>query len=247
MGNYDNKRRRIYFILGFILVFIIIVLFLINSSMIFALKNVYLQGNKNLNFEYVFSIAGFKYGMSLININQQKVKEILTLNPYIEKANVKILFPDTIKINIIERIPIVFVSLDNKGYLLDKYAVIIEKINMPYGKFDFLRIELKGRNTINYLVGDKLTIPIVNELIDFLVEFEKENLIINKIDYIKLNYAESNVYLKFKDLNTIFEFPEGIKNISYLKKAKLIYDNIKKTKDKINHISISDFIVGKQK
>ncbi len=220
------------------------IVILFNIGKILALKNIHVSGNNNLSSKLISKLSELDYGKPIYTIDVKKIKNEIEDNPFIEYAEVKKAFPDTIKIHITERKPIAILIIEENGFLIDKDGVILEKTNKPYVKNDFLRIQfLEKLDNIDYYEGETIAIPELSRLIKDILKIDNICPIKRLISEIRLSLVKRNVYIEFYDIDINFEFINGI-NTDSIKKAKTIYLELKNKKNtEVKKIVISDNLV----
>ncbi|MFW5799454.1 MAG: cell division protein FtsQ/DivIB [Spirochaetota bacterium] len=249
MFNKNNKIIKFYIVIGIAVLILIASLVVFNSNYIFSLKKVYVSGNDNISFDSILSMSGLEYAKPLTWINSEKIRKRLLINPFIKQVNVKVLYPDAIKILIKERKPFASLKLNNVYYIIDKEAIVLRKKDKLYEKNELLRIKISGIDYDKYDCNQKIHIPELNEMINSITYTNEIYPIINDIHYINLivlpvNKAE--VYLKFNKINTTFHFMYGHMDSGSLVKAYKIYKNlVNNDNDKVESVIMNNVIIGK--
>lgn len=121
-----NTKKKDKLKVTFIIIVFIVALILILMSDLFNVKNIDVRGNSTLSKEEVISLSGIQKETNIFSISKKKVKEQLKEEAYIEKSKVSFKLPNTIEIEITERVPKYmlqfadsFVYINNQGYMLE--------------------------------------------------------------------------------------------------------------------------------
>jgi len=140
------------------------------------LKNVYVNGNSVLSARYLASVGIGKFYKQLSSYKESKIYSNLISIPWIEKASVAKIYPDSIIINVVEKKPKAIIYLNKKAFILDKDGNIISdysnNLRLPS------RIERIYVNNKSFLSNKKL----IKSVIGFYEKLDK----IAKINYIEI-------------------------------------------------------------
>lgn len=117
-----NKKLKIFIIL----ILLIIAIILILMSDLFNIKNIEVKGNSILSKEKIISLSGIQKESNIFSVSRNATREKLKEEAYIEKSKVSFKLPNTIEIEIVERVPRYmlqfadsFVYVNNQGYMLE--------------------------------------------------------------------------------------------------------------------------------
>lgn len=221
-----NKKRKYFriftrFFIFFSLIFLII--FALKNSNLFNIKNVTIEGNKNISRATIKKVSDLKIGNKYFLISKrERLKRIKSL-PYIKEAKISHSILGNVKVNVTERTP--YYQMYSNGYLLiDEEFRILQNSKKKYDNL----VNLTGFNVDNLKAG--------NYILSNAEDQEKRDLLIElkKDDYsLRGNIRE----IELMDSIATFTTVDGIKvefgsysNSSYkLKMLSLILDDIKKT------------------
>lgn len=117
--NYKQraKKRRLQRRIMSFMFLIICMLCVAFWAPFFNIKTVTILGNNRLSNEQVFEASGITLGQNIFWLNTHEVGLKIADVPYVEKISVRRGFPNIIKLDILECIPISYVQLED-GYLL---------------------------------------------------------------------------------------------------------------------------------
>lgn len=221
-----NKKRKYFriftrFFIFFSLIFLII--FALKNSNLFNIKNVTIEGNKNISRATIKKVSDLKIGNKYFLISKrERLKRIKSL-PYIKEAKISHSILGNVKVNVTERTP--YYQMYSNGYLLiDEEFRILQNSKKKYDNL----VNLTGFNVDNLKAG--------NYILSNAEDQEKRDLLIElKKDYYSLHGNIREIELM--DSIATFTTVDGIKvefgsysNSSYkLKMLSLILDDIKKT------------------
>jgi len=91
-----------------------------------AVKTIKVSGAKRVTREEVIAISGIEPGMNILTFNTARTVERLESDPWIERASVERRAPDTVRIEITERVPVALVKLDAM-YVMDASGVVFKE------------------------------------------------------------------------------------------------------------------------
>ncbi|MDU3010248.1 MAG: FtsQ-type POTRA domain-containing protein [Peptoniphilus harei] len=221
-----NKKRKYFriftrFFIFFSLIFLII--FALKNSNLFNIKNVTIEGNKNISRATIKKVSDLKIGNKYFIISKrERLKRIKSL-PYIKEAKISHSILGNVKVNVTERTP--YYQMYSNGYLLiDEEFRILQNSKKKYDNL----VNLTGFNVDNLKAGNYILSNAEDqEKRDLLIELKKDDYSLHG------NIRE----IELMDSIATFTTVDGIKvefgsysNSSYkLKMLSLILDDIKKT------------------
>lgn len=111
--------------LGFFLLFILFTTYIpkfdLSKSLNFLIKEIKLDGNYIIKDEEIINRIDFLYKENLFFLNNEKIKKNLKKENFIRSYNIKKIYPDTLKLTIIEKVPIaILINKEKKFYLSNK-------------------------------------------------------------------------------------------------------------------------------
>jgi cell division protein FtsQ len=99
----------------------------LHKSPRFAVASIPVQGNRRLGPQAVVKQAGLATGDNVFDIDEDRCRGALQLNPWIESAKVQKELPDTVRITIVEREARLTASIDGKMLLADARGVLFKE------------------------------------------------------------------------------------------------------------------------
>lgn len=221
-----NKKRKYFRIFTRFFIFfsfIFLLIFAIKNSNLFTIKNVLIEGNKNVSATTIKNVSDLKKGNKYFIVSKkERLKKIKSI-PYINDAKISYSITGKVKVNVSERTP--YYQMESSDYLIIDEDFRILKNSKK--KSDNL-VNLTGFNVDNPKSGNYILVNKEDE------EKRKLLLELKKDEYsLRGNIRE----IELLDSIATFTTVGGIKiefgsysNISYkLKMLSLILDDIKKT------------------
>lgn len=195
------RRRRKKFIKKSIIFFLFLISTLITLCLkhpFFNVKNIEVQGNKNISPDIVKELSNIYIGNNIFYLNMDKAKEGIESNPYITKVQISRKLPSTIIIQINER-EAVFYGKTSDGYvIIDKYGVILEKKkdikDMNLVKLQGFEVE-KSEIGKHIVVEGERKLKAVNTISSLLAP-KKDNYNIAQVDISDIN----NIQFVYKNI-----------------------------------------------
>lgn len=105
---------------------------LINNG--FMIKNVEVLGNKYLNKNDIINIVTSSTNDNIFNVNIKRIHEKIRKITWVKDASIKVIYPDTIRILLNEKIPIAIWQNKYGNQLVTKNGEIILEKNLNYFK-----------------------------------------------------------------------------------------------------------------
>ena len=225
-----RSPRRLLKGLGFLLVCGGIMAIIVYSPL-FTLQRVIIHGNTYITQDDVMNIGRLYMGQPLFQIETDAVTQDLRQDLRIESAKVKRRVPDSLEIDLTERMPVATVASDY-GYIdLDRQGKVIASYrslhNMPIPL-------ITGVSLHDLYVGDDNPDEVVANMLAFLQQLDSNAL--NQLSEINIAnkdaimaYTNSSVQIRLGRLERMDE------------KAKLTQDFIENLKDTPHEIEYVDF------
>ena len=221
-----KSSLKIYFLI-FIFFFFFIYIFLHNYfsvSIIFPVKEILIKNNMAINLLKFRSDLSFLINTNLFFLNKEKILETVNKHDFIANIQLKKIYPNTLKILIIEKIPVATQIINKKKFYITKKN---EKINF---------IDLKIYEDLPSISGKN------NNFNIFYNDLKKNNFKIKKIkEFHYFGVGRWNVVLMN---DKVIKFPE--KNyLDILPKINLIIDDNNFSKYKVLDFRIKDQLILK--
>ncbi len=100
----------------------------LTTTKLLAINTVEVSGLKRVSKDTVMELAGISEGQNLLSFKAAGAEAGLRKNPWIKEARVVRLIPDTVRIELKERIPAVLVKMDEM-YVMDEEGVIFKEFS----------------------------------------------------------------------------------------------------------------------
>jgi len=172
------KSKLLWFSVSLISVFSGIV-YLLYFTDLFILKEIKVLNNKKVTEKEVIALTGLKGGERLFSIPVKKIKKRILLNPKIKDVTIVKHLPYTLEIRIEEREPLAIITINNKGYLIDKDGIVIDTISPEDYQF-YPEVEIKNEefkekflSFLDWLKNYKNYLPVYENLAKVILEEDK--------------------------------------------------------------------------
>ena len=137
---YQKKKRRkkkakiLFFTLLFIL--LMMTLSILSMTVFFNADTILVEGNTRYSAEEILEAGGLKIGQNLFRLDKFEVIDQMKELPYIKEVTIRRKLPNTLKVEIIENQPVVWVECAGKAALLNEEYRILEfaelvPLNLP--------------------------------------------------------------------------------------------------------------------
>ncbi len=175
----------------------------------FEIKEIEIENNEILEDQELIKIFSFLYNKNIIFLNSYKLKKNIDQNSFIEKIEIKKIFPDKLVIKVFEKKPIaILIDKYQKKYYLGKKNDLIEyRYILKFDNLPIVEGELKSfKKLFNNLI--KTNFPTEEVLSYRLFKLDRWNIEMIDKKILKLptkNYTESLInFINIKD-KTNFE------------------------------------------
>lgn len=183
----------------------------------FQIKRIDISGVRNVTISDVQARLKVREGENIFFIDARETVKLLVENPWIKDVSIRMLLPDTLKINIIEREPVGFVGR-SKVFVFDEDGIILKNSRkLEYFMPHMLGVSVKGKRVPETLLRSYLELVKVarsvdletplGELDDWFVLHEKGNLLLRVGQY-RFSLGESSYsskMLRFLQVHDMLE------------------------------------------
>lgn len=121
-----RQRRRIYFRLVLMLALLAVGVGFAFKSDFFNIEYINVKGDSILNKDSIINASGILIGENLLKISPKDTEDKIKFLPYIKDANVKYKIPNTINIQVVERVPVIQLKSLANYLLIDKEGFVVE-------------------------------------------------------------------------------------------------------------------------
>jgi cell division protein FtsQ len=182
----------------------------ISADFGFILKNIIIVGQRNTEKMQIISTLNADTGTPIFSINLNDVRNKLILNDWIKDVEIIRLLPNTIKIKLVERVPVAIWQINNKLFLIDGEGY---QITNDIGQF----------SNLLHVVGEDANLYVKN-LLNNLSQYPE---IMSKLNS-AVRYGERRWNLNFIQNITIKmpenEFNKALDYIFALNKANKLFN-----------------------
>jgi len=106
------------------------------NSDVFLVKNIEINGIHLLDGEKMQKIIAIPPDRKIFDVDLERIKSCIGINPYIASAALGKRYPSTIKIDITERVPVAYIALE-KMYLVDAEGCLLPRIHSEAARADY--------------------------------------------------------------------------------------------------------------
>ena len=200
----QGKTKQLFLRLLFLFVFIVTCFSFITSEM-FVVGDVVVEGNKYIEQDEIYKIAGIPEHLNIFRLNTSEIKSKLIKDLRVADVDVTRKFPSTIQIHIVERNPIACIACEYGFVEVDKQGVVLVK----YKNLKPMRIPMLTGMSLNGLyVGDTVEQPDVKKILEYLALLNEPTL--NQISEINaanmqqiIAYTNSTVQIRMGNTDRI--------------------------------------------
>lgn len=126
-----TRKKKNYFLRFMIFLAVLVGIFVFLNSSLFDVNNIEVEGNRYYSDSQVINMSGAVKGCNLFwGVGSGKIKSSLKEDPYFTSVKVKRKLPDTVIIQVEERIQIAAVSYGDRYIVVDSEGTILRKSNV---------------------------------------------------------------------------------------------------------------------
>ncbi len=199
------------------------------------LQNIKVIGNDHLSYAQVVKLSAMQIGDNVLSLDLVSSQKNLENNGWIEKVQVRRIFPHEIQIIIKERTPQIIWCIMEKFYLLDRQGYKIEEISNPAQAPGLLVIYGEGANEGFTQVLDALYAVDLDSKVEKLIKISNRRWDVCLRNELKIKLPGSNIKAALQYLPQIMREQETKGSISYIdlrttpNKIYIKHHNTKKT------------------
>lgn len=186
-----KKRKGIYILLLLLCSFSFMVIF---KTDLFSIKHIYFEGNHQLSREELLEESRIAFGNNIFREKINRIESNMMQHPYIKTARAKRVLPDTIQIQISERIETAAVPFMGEYLIIDDEGIVL-KTNPDHQDLKVIQ----GLEFKNFIKGQALNAK-------DNIQFQRALQIIKSIDkyqipVMKIDMTDKDqVIIQFSDL-----------------------------------------------
>lgn len=201
----EEKKTSTKVLTFFLILITIGILMGILCSPAFNLTDLIVEKGENVTKQDIANSVNVNYGENILKQNYKILKQDVLALPYISDVNIKIRFPDKIKIEYTEREQYAYIKFLDSYYVVDKYGNLLE-ILKDINENKELPI-IYGIDVTEYSVGEKLNEIALTKFKDIVIlletaKVEKFKYTINEINYESISKVK--VWVKEEDVEIIY-------------------------------------------
>lgn len=117
----------------FFLIFLLVAGFILVSSSLFAIKTIAVEGTHLLDDEEVRSTSGIVLGSNIFRVRLAEARDRIGELPLVQEVELTRKFPATVRITIIERVPVALLSIEGGFWEMDVEAVPLREKESGWG------------------------------------------------------------------------------------------------------------------
>lgn len=205
--EFSKRHKRVT--IGFVILFLVLMIAMIGAGYVYntyTVTNIYVEGNTHYTDEEIINMVmtdGFSHN-SVYLAFQYRDKSIENI-PFIEKMDVTIMSPDTIKINVYEKAIAGYIEYLGRYMYFDREGIIVESSQTPLSDVP----KVMGLEFDYVVLHEKLPVEnenVFEEILDITQLLSKYNLNAEKIFF----DSDYNLYLYFGDVEVNIGTDENI-------------------------------------
>lgn len=225
-----RRRRRIQVVAAVVIVFAIIISSIqLYRSGLFNIKKIIVSGNKSVVAGKVIEACNIGENDNIISFSTAKLRQKLLKNPWVKEVSVTRALPDTLRVQIIERVPVAIISHGSKFYLVDDDFFIISELQYADGAKVPTITDLPVERIS---VGDRLMDESLKNAIDCLKSMDSSLaktitlLSASSVDKLSL-YNKDNIEILYGEANQVDEKNKVIKTILSKQGKQVVFIDIR--------------------
>ena len=199
-GPVRSKKIIRLLLIGFILILVILLairmLSGLQSLVILPVRKVQIYGTEYVENSRILEAVKLDAARSLFSLNKMRAKASLLKDNRIKGVEIAKLYPDTLKIYVVEKEAVMHLFFDSQMYAVSREGVILDKTDIPED-YTIPLISLNMNND-DIIIGDAIDNFMVRDITESMQILKKQNPDFYKsIKSFKVN--DDGVYMSLRD------------------------------------------------
>ncbi|MBN2029930.1 FtsQ-type POTRA domain-containing protein [bacterium] len=141
----------------------------LSESDLFQIRKIEIEGNELFSDQEILDMGGLDLKADIWKVNLNKVGNQIGGQPFIEQVYIERLFPDILRINILEKHPVALLQFESTFYCIDREGLILPSITGKNYDLPILSGNFKG----GIHVGSRVRGNVIGQGLQFI------NLVLN--------------------------------------------------------------------
>lgn len=138
----DRARRRLKWILGVIaLVGVVVGTMWLIRSPVLSIRQVDVVGAENSDPQVAVRSLAMGIGTPTIDVDGRTITAAILADPWVRSATVEVVWPGSVLIDVVERVPVALVLSADRWMLVGSYGGVIEEVASPGSDMPFIAID----------------------------------------------------------------------------------------------------------
>ena len=192
MRRREMKRRRIIFFSVLFIIFVLIIMFL---TPLFNIKRIDITGNERIETALIKQSIGSVEEENLFKLSRKKLENNIKTIPYVDDVSIKkVIIPTSLKVNVVECIPVGFIFYNEKYIVVDKKIKILEIVDIkPENMAEITGLTITAANVGAVIETDDVeklntVIECISKMVDQDIISKTYSMNFNDINNIIFNY-----------------------------------------------------------
>lgn len=108
----------------FVLVLVVVLFFLVNSSL-FNVSSITVTGNNSISSREIIDLSGIDYETNILHVDEETAKQNIETNFFLVVEDIERTFPTGVVIKVHERVPVAQIGTINGYYVIDADGITI--------------------------------------------------------------------------------------------------------------------------
>lgn len=183
------KKWRLYILVVILIAVVIFVILMFN--VFFNIRNVDVEGSTNYTAEEIFNASKITVGDNMIRENADEISNNITSTLiYIESAEIKKIYPSTIKITVTSSVPTANVQKSDGYFLISQGGKVLEELQNP-------------KSGLMNITGAEPDSSVVQGSKFISIDEDKTTAIYDLLNAIEKNGIENVTDIDFSDLSNV--------------------------------------------
>jgi len=137
LNRIRRQRRNKLLVIIVIILAVVLGAYKLYNSGLFSVNKIEVSGNKFVTTAKIIDACKINQNSNILSISTRRLKDRIMKNPWIKDVTIRRALFHTLKIEVVERVPIVIISSNGKFYLVDDESFVIaerqyaDDLNIP--------------------------------------------------------------------------------------------------------------------
>ena len=187
------SKGKVFLVFVVVIFFIALGYYLLFYTELFNITKVHIVDNIFVSENELIEALDLQKPLNFFNVNKYLLKKNILTHPKIKAASIDVIFPNTLEVSVVERIPLVAILYSESYLLVDEDMVVVETTDNPKDYY-----VINGYQFSKFSVGSVFkegNTELLKNVVDLVLFIEQSDFQIRPT----ISVYDNNIVLHFND------------------------------------------------